>query len=150
MPWDRNPWLIVGGSLSALAALLHLGVIVGGPRWYRFMGAGEGMAQAAARGEWRPALLTLGIAAILAIWAAYAFAGAGLIGRLPLMLIALVGISAVYLLRGLVILKPSALGRPDPFRRIPAVVVGDRARDRADTCDRHLAGMERLVIGDLR
>ena len=36
-----NPWLVAGGILSALAALLHLAVIVGGPVWYRFFGAGE-------------------------------------------------------------------------------------------------------------
>ena len=41
---QANPWLITGGVLSALAALLHIGVIAGGPDWYRFFGAGEGMA----------------------------------------------------------------------------------------------------------
>ena len=97
----RIPWLIAGGWLSLAASVLHIGVIVGGPDWYRFFGAGEGMARMAERGEWMPALITLGIAAILAIWAAYAFAGAGLIRRLPLMRTALVAISAVYLLRGL-------------------------------------------------
>jgi hypothetical protein len=103
-----NPWLLVGGILSALAALLHIGVIAGGPDWYRFFGAGEGMARAAERGSATPALITLAIAAILAIWAAYAFAGAGLIRRLPLMRTALVVISAIYLLRGLVLVPAFA------------------------------------------
>jgi hypothetical protein len=98
----RNPWLVAGGLLSAAAALLHLAIIAGGPDWYRFFGAGEGMALMAERGMMRPALMTIGIAAILAVWAAYAFAGAGLIRRLPLMRTALATISAVYLLRGLV------------------------------------------------
>lgn len=112
-PIARNGWLLAGGTASMVASLIHLGCIVGGPTWYRFFGAGENMARAAARGEWRPALFALGIAALLAMWAAYAFAGTGLIGRLPLMRVALVGISAVYLLRGLVIVKPSMLGRTD-------------------------------------
>jgi hypothetical protein len=99
----RNPWLIAGGLLSAAAALLHLAVIAGGPDWYRFFGAGEGMARMAERGLLTPTLITLGIAAVLAIWAAYAFAGAGLIRRLPLMRTALAAICAVYLLRGLVL-----------------------------------------------
>jgi len=99
----RNPWLIAGGWLSAAASLLHLACIAGGPDWYRFFGAGEEMARAAARGDAYPAVVTLGIAAILAIWALYAFAGAGLIRRLPLMRTALVIISAIYLLRGLVV-----------------------------------------------
>lgn len=96
----RNNWLIAGGVLSAAASALHLLCIVGGGDWYRFFGAGEAMAQAAERGEAYPALLTLAIAAVLATWAAYAFAGAGLIRRLPLMRTALVAITAIYLLRG--------------------------------------------------
>jgi hypothetical protein len=84
-----------------VAALLHLGVIAGGPDWYRFFGAGEGMARAAQRGSPMPALVTAAIAAILLIWAAYALSGAGLLPRLPLLRTGLVAISAVYLLRGL-------------------------------------------------
>ncbi|AOG02406.1 MAG: hypothetical protein ACT6R2_02235 [Blastomonas fulva] len=108
-----NIWLIVGGSLSVAAALLHLACIIGGPDWYRFFGAGEGIARAAARGSWVPVIMTLGIATVLAIWAAYAFSGAGLIARLPLLRTGLVVISAIYLLRGLVLFFPSAFQRPD-------------------------------------
>ncbi len=97
------PWLIAGGGLSLGAAALHIGVIIGGPSWYRFFGAGEGMARAAERGAWQPTVMTLGIAAILTVWAAYAFSGAGLIARLPLLRTGLVVISAIYLLRGLVL-----------------------------------------------
>ena len=99
-----SSWLIVAAALSAAAALLHLGCIVGGPDWYRFFGAGEGMALAAARGELRPTLITLGIATVLAVWAAYAASGAGLIPRLPLLRTALVAITAVYLIRALAFL----------------------------------------------
>jgi hypothetical protein len=96
-----TPWLIVGGAMSVVAALLHLGCIVGGPDWYRFFGAGEGIARAAARGDWYPAVITTAIAAMLAIWAAYAFAGAGYLPRLPLLRTVLVLIALVYLLRAL-------------------------------------------------
>lgn len=109
---QRNPWLVAGGVLSGLAAMLHLAVIAGGPDWYRFFGAGEGMARMAERRMIEPTLITLGIVAILAAWSAYAFAGAGLIRRLPLMRTALVAISAVYLLRGL-ILVPMLAFRPE-------------------------------------
>lgn len=108
-----NGWLVAGGWLSLAASALHLVCIVGGPRWYCFLGAGERMAKAAERGEWRPAIVTAGIAAVLALWAAYAFAGAGVIGRLPLMRPALVAISAIYLARGLVLVMPTAMRRPD-------------------------------------
>jgi hypothetical protein len=107
-----NPWLVLGGLLSAAAAVLHLAVIAGGPDWYRFFGAGEQMARMAERGQLTPHLVTLGIALILAAWAAYAFAGAGLIRRLPLMRTALVAITAVYLLRGLAIV-PALLQAPE-------------------------------------
>ena len=107
-----NPALIVGGVLSAVASVLHLAVIVGGPAWYRFFGAGEGMARAAERGSWVPTVVTIGIASVLAVWSAYAFSGAGLIPRLPLLRTALVLITAVYLLRGLV-LVPAFVLNPD-------------------------------------
>jgi hypothetical protein len=95
---------VAGGVLSVLAALLHLGVIAGGPDWYRFFGAGEEMARMAERGSPTPAIITVGIAALLISWAVYAFSAAGLLPRLPLMRTALVLISAVYLLRGLVLI----------------------------------------------
>lgn len=95
---------MVGGWLSVAASLLHIGCIIGGPDWYRFFGAGEEMAQAAARGEWMPAIVTAGIAMVLAIWAAFAFSGAGRIMRLSLLRTGLIVISAIYLLRGLILL----------------------------------------------
>lgn len=112
----RNGWLIAGGALSAAASVLHLAVIAGGPDWYRFFGAGEDMARAVERGSAAPALITVGIAAVLGVWAAYAFSGAGLLPRLPLMRPALAAISAVYLARGLMLPGALAMGlRPDAF-----------------------------------
>jgi hypothetical protein len=107
----NNPWLIVGGWLSIGAGLLHLAVIAGGPAWYRSVGAGEAMAQMAERGELLPALITTAVAAMLFIWSAFAFSGAGLIRRLPLLRTGLCVIAAIYLLRGLVLL-PLLILRP--------------------------------------
>lgn len=106
-----SAWLIAGGWLSAIAALAHIGCIIGGPDWYRFFGAGEEMARAAARGDLYPTLITLGIAAMLLIWASYAFSGAGWLPRLPLLRTGLVVITAIFLLRGLVFV-PINLWRP--------------------------------------
>jgi hypothetical protein len=100
MQTSANIPLAVGALLSAVAALLHVGIIAGGPAWYRFFGAGERFARAAAQGRRYPAIVTLGIAAVLSTWSAYALAGAGVIGALPFLKVALVAITAVYLVRG--------------------------------------------------
>lgn len=99
-----NPWLIFGAGLSALAALLHVGAVVFGAPWYRFLGAGEQMARMASEGRPYPAVVTLGIAAVLVIWSLYALSGAGVIGRLPLLRAALCAITAIYLLRSVAFL----------------------------------------------
>ncbi|MFD0738393.1 hypothetical protein ACFQZQ_03715 [Lysobacter koreensis] len=99
-----NRWLVAGAGLSALAALLHLGVIAWGAPGYRMFGAGERMAQLAEAGHWYPPVVTVCIAAVLGIWAAYALSGAGLIRRLPALKPILCAITAVYVLRGLVLI----------------------------------------------
>jgi putative oxidoreductase len=107
-----NKALVAGGVSSGVASLLHVAILLGGPEWYRFFGAGEGMARLAQSGSAMPAIVTAAIAAVLATWALYAFSGAGLIRRLPLLRLGLVIPSTIYLVRGL-------LG-------IPAVVFVDR------------------------
>jgi hypothetical protein len=99
----QNMFLIVGAVLSALAAALHVGCILFGAPWYRFFGAGEQMAQLAESGSWYPAVVTLAIVAVLLAWSLYALSGAGVVPRLPLLRPALCAITAVYLLRGLVV-----------------------------------------------
>ena len=98
-----NVALVVGACLSALAAVLHLGIIVKGATWYRFFGAGESMARAAEAGRLYPAIVTTAIACVLALWSALALSAAGVIEPLPLLRPALCAITLVYLLRGLVL-----------------------------------------------
>jgi hypothetical protein len=111
LPSAGSRWLVIGGWLSLTASALHIACIMGGPDWYRFFGAGEALAQADARGSWVPAIMAFGIATILALWAAFAFSGAGRIKRLPLLRTGLVVISAIYLARGLLLI-PLHLMRP--------------------------------------
>jgi hypothetical protein len=120
-----SSWLIAGAWLSILAALAHLACIVGGPEWYRFFGAGEAMARAAGRGEWTPTLVTLGIAAMLLVWGAYALSGAGLLPRLPLLRTGLAVIAAIYLLRALAFVPLNLVTRhhSDGFAIISSLIV---------------------------
>ena len=109
---DGRAMLLLAGGGSLVASAAHLACIVGGPDWYRAMGAGERMAHMVARGAVAPVIVTVIIAAILGIWAAYAFSAAGLIVNLPLARIALVAIAAVLIGRSLMMFVPG-LWRPD-------------------------------------
>lgn len=106
--------LAFGGSLTGVAALLHVAIILGGPDWYRFFGAGERMAWFAARGSIYPTVITAGIAAVLGIWSLYAFSGAGAIRRLPFLRPVLTLIAAAYLARGILGI-PAVMLMDDPY-----------------------------------
>ena len=101
MDGPTSAFLLLGGALSATAAVLHLGCIAFGARWYRALGAGEQMARMDMRGHWYPTVASLVISGMLLTWSLYAFSGAGLIPKLPLTRWALSAITAIYLVRGL-------------------------------------------------
>jgi hypothetical protein len=103
-------FLKAGGVASAFIAALHVLIVIGGGPAYRYFGAGEHMARLAEAGSLIPALVTAGISAVFVVWAAYAFSGAGLLRRLPLLRTGLVVIGVVYLLRGL-LLAPEVVAR---------------------------------------
>ena len=110
-PSPARGWLIAAGLLSTGIALLHLAIIAAGPRAYAYFGAPQ-LAPMAARGSPVPALMTAGLALLFAIWAWYAFAGAGLAARPPLLTLGLWVIGAVFTARGLVLIPELvALGR---------------------------------------
>ena len=98
-----NKFLILGALFSAVAALAHLGCIIFGGDWYRFFGAGEQMAKMAEAGESHPTIVTSILVFILSIWSVYGLSGAKLITKLPLLRTALVLISSIYVLRGVVL-----------------------------------------------
>ena len=87
--------------MSLGAALLHLAIIIGGPNWYRYFGAGEEVARMAAEGRWRPAIITGLVAIGLALCGLYALSGAGLVPSLPLLDFVLCVVAGAYTLRGL-------------------------------------------------
>jgi hypothetical protein len=118
--------LVVGASLSALAAVAHLLCIFIGAPAYRFLGAGERMARAVEAGKLRPTLVTLAIAGMLGLWSAYALSGAGVIGVLPLTKMALVVISAIYIARAIAfpLLKPAFPENSNTFWLVSSGICG--------------------------
>lgn len=117
MPNRPSRLLLAAAAADVLAALLHLACIALGPPAYRWLGAGERVAQMAARGDAYPTSITLVIAGVLLVWALYALSGAGLIRRLPLTRLVLALIAAVYLLRAgaAVVLQPYFPGNSATF-----------------------------------
>jgi hypothetical protein len=114
MHQPRNNYLIWSGIAAAACGLLHIAAIFGGPAWYRFIGATEPIIRMVERGHSYPVVVVLVAAAILFACAGYAFSGAGLIGRLPLLRTGLVLITAGMLIHGLgflpmVVLRPDAM-----------------------------------------
>ena len=101
---EFNRWLVLAGSLSIFAGLLHLAIIIGGANWYRFFGAGEELAVMAEQGSWVPGAVTAGIALVLFLWGLYAYSGAGLTRPLPWLKTGLMIIAIIYLLRGLAVI----------------------------------------------
>ncbi len=112
-----NAFLIIAGTLSAIAATLHLGCIYYGAPWYRFFGAGEKMAILAEQGSLQPTILTSGIFLVLSSWSLYAFSGAGVIFKLPLLPATLILITLIYLIRGIAgfFFISSPMGRSPKF-----------------------------------
>jgi hypothetical protein len=114
---SANLLLSIASALNAIVALLHIGCIYFGAPWYRFMGAGEGMATLAERGSIQPTIITSFIVLVFSAWTAYTLSGAGVISRLPLLSWVLSAITAIYLLRGAAgfIFYANPMGRTPEF-----------------------------------
>ncbi len=101
MSGQPNKFLILGASLSAIAAALHLACIYFGAPLFRFLGT-EAMAVMYESGNTtEPIVVCILLAGILLTWSAFALSGAGVIRKLPLLRTALVCISLIYLARGI-------------------------------------------------
>ena len=120
-----SAWAGAAG-LDLLAAALHVAVVLGGPAWYRFFGAGEAMARMAERGHSWPAVLTLAISAVLCVFGAYAMTAGGHFPALPMPRDALMAITAIYALRALVplLLSPWMAAMRTRFMTVSSLICG--------------------------
>lgn len=103
-------WLICA-AINVAIAILHIIIIFVGARAYSYFGAGDWMTNLAVQGSPIPALITAGVTAVFFVFAAYNLAGADLLW-LPLIKPGLLGITAIYLLRGLVVLAVPFMNTP--------------------------------------
>jgi len=110
-------YLLIVGLIAAAGAVLHIAIAFGGPEWYAFFGAPQGLVEMARSGNVRAPISCLIIASVLTVFAAYAFSGAGRIRRLPLLRLGLAAIGAVLILRGIAFV-PMILWRPDALSGI--------------------------------
>ena len=122
-------YLLVAGIAASAGALLHIAILFGGPDWYAFFGAPQGLVEMARAGNIRAPISCLIIAVFLALLAAYAFSGAGIIRRLPFLRLGLSSIASVLILRGalfvpLILLRPTALSGICDCRSVDAFIVG--------------------------
>lgn len=112
----RN-YLISTGLAACAGSVLHIAILFGGPDWYAFFGAPSGLVEMARVGNLRAPVSCVVIAALLVVLAAYAFSGAGVIRRLPLLRTSLALMAGVLILRG-VLFIPMILWRPGSLSRI--------------------------------
>ena len=96
----EKPILITAALFSIAVAILHIYVIYAGAPAYRAFGAGEQLTSLAEKGSWLPTVVTSGITAVFFIFAAYYLAAAGFLPELPFFRFVLIGIAAIYTLRG--------------------------------------------------
>lgn len=110
----RNMMLVVGGGFSLAFAVFQTSGIWWSPEAVKYLG---GPAEMCASNRPLYAALCIVVAAGAAVFGFYALSGAGAIRRLPLLRTVLVGITSIYLLRGL-LLFPQALA----FHRAPKLM----------------------------
>jgi hypothetical protein len=92
--------LLLGASVSFFIAILHVVIVLIGPSAYSFF-AGARLARLALSGSFSPAIQTLFLGAVHAIFGLYGLSGAGIIRRLPLLTVGLFAIGGMYAFRGL-------------------------------------------------
>jgi hypothetical protein len=98
-------FLIASGVISALIAIFHV-ILVLRPELYSYVAPGQGdvLSQMAEQGSTLTTIATFTLALIFAIWAIYAFSGAGLLPQQSLPRPLLIAIAVIYILRGLFLL----------------------------------------------
>lgn len=129
---DASPrrWLLAAGLGSTAGALLHVVVALSGRAdWVAFFRAPAIIVRSMRDGGWLGPLTGLAIGALMQIAGCYAFSGAGLLPRLPLLRPGLIVLAATCLLRGLLVplsllVHPALITRYERFDGVAAAIWG--------------------------
>jgi hypothetical protein len=132
MPTNRRHLLILAGAIVSGISALHVACAIIGPAAYRYFGAGEHMATQAEAGSPLPFLVTILLALVFGVFAAYALSAAGRIRRLPLVRPVVGTIGAIFALRGLLLFvelvslvrEPASVPSQDPVFSAVSLLVG--------------------------
>lgn len=106
--------LTLGAVVSFAIALLHVGLAFAGPDTARFFGAPRWVLPLVEQRSWKLIPVLLVIVGLLGAFGLYAWSGAGRMRRLPVLRAGLIGVTTVYLLRGLVLFPLLVLSHQRP------------------------------------
>ena len=111
----HNYWLLAGGYFSLGFAAFQASAIGWPARAVKYFG---GPAELRIERPIQYAVLCIVIAGVVAVFGLYALSGAGKVRRLPLLRTVLIAVTAIYLLRGLLVIPqmPIVLKHPDLVR----------------------------------
>lgn len=115
----KRPALLAAGLATIAIALVHVVALFIGPKALAYLDAPD-LAEMMERGSPVPVIATGGVIVVMLTFAAYAFAGAGVLRPLPKLSLALAVIGAIFVVRGLGVAWFSYLlivGSPDAIPR---------------------------------
>jgi hypothetical protein len=96
--------LLLGAIANFCIALFHLVIVFVGAPGYRYFGVTQ-LAEMQEKGSMVPTALTLGLTIMFTLFATYALSGAGVLRRWPFLRTVLLTVGAIYILRGLPVIR---------------------------------------------
>ena len=97
----KSRLLVSAGGIASASAIWHLLCIIGGPGWFIFARAPQQIIESAQQGTMLAPIGTIIIATLMFACTMFAFSGAGLIRKVPLLKPALITIALLCILRAL-------------------------------------------------
>jgi len=98
----QSKLLISAGVIASVSALWHLLCILGGPSWFAFARAPQPIIDSAQQGTLLAPIGTIIVAGLMFGCTIFSFSAAGVIRKIPLLKSALITISLLCILRGLI------------------------------------------------